>query len=202
MIRHECEPGSEEWRRLRLGIPSASQASRIITPKGKPSLSRTKYMHELVAERLLDDWLGDDAGQFAARGTEMEIEAVRLYEMLTDTDTEPGGWCLTDDGRAGCSPDRLIMGAKRGVEVKCPKPSTHVAYMLSDGHGDDYGLQIQWSLWVTGFDSWDLISYHPELPHAMLRVGRNEPLIKLINDRAAEFCDELETMHEKARNLA
>ena len=36
MIFHNVAPGSDEWRHLRLGIPTASQFDRILTASGKP----------------------------------------------------------------------------------------------------------------------------------------------------------------------
>ena len=43
MIIHPAEQGSAAWTEARLGIPTASQFSRIITPGGKLSKSRDGY---------------------------------------------------------------------------------------------------------------------------------------------------------------
>ena len=205
MIRHDCEPGSAEWLQLRLGKPTASQAHRIITPTGKPSGSWDGYLHELIAERLLGTSIGPDATDFMQRGSLLEAEAVKFYEFTADVDTVPGGFVTTDNGKAGCSPDRLVLadGAPvRGVEVKCPKASTHVGYMLTHGAvAKEHGLQVQFSLWVTGLETWDLLSYNPELPEALMRITRNEPLIKLIESSTRSFCDELDELHERALKL-
>jgi hypothetical protein len=189
-------PGSDEWRQARIGIPTASGAHRIVTAGGKLSSQRDSYLCELAAERLLGTWLDTDAGDFAARGTALEPQAVAFYELLTNADTIPGGFCTTDDGRAGCSPDRLVLvdgKPLRGLEIKCPKPSTHVGYLLNQDHDAKYKTQVQYSLWVSGLQSWDIVSYHPGMPEALIRIPRNEPLIKIMSDRTAEFCDELDT---------
>ena len=54
---HACEQYSDDWFRLRLGIPTASQFHNIVTPLGRPTdnRERRKYMLRLVAERLLSD---------------------------------------------------------------------------------------------------------------------------------------------------
>ena len=194
-----CEPGSDEWHRARLGIPTASQAKRILTPsKLSPSEQRDGYMHELIAERLLGTWLDDGRTDFMARGNALEAEAVKYYEFAYDSTTQPGGFCTTDDGRAGCSPDRLV-NPEGGLEIKCPKPSTHAGYLVKpDALVKDYKLQVLFMLWVTGRPWWDLLSYHPEMPPALVRVPRDEPSIKLIGDRMREFCDELETLYKVA----
>ena len=193
-----CEQGSDEWHQARLGIPTASAAKRILKPATlAPSDSRDGYMHELIAERLPGTWLDDGRTDFMARGNALEGEAVRYYEFAYDATTQNGGFCMTDDGRAGCSPDRLV-GDEGGLEIKCPKPSTHAGYLLTNGHAKDYKLQVQFTLWVTGRPWWDLLSYHPEMPPALVRVTRDEPAIKLIGDRMREFCDELETLYKVA----
>ena len=49
MIELPCQQGSVEWFEARLGIPTASEFSRIVTPTGKLSASRHAYMGELLA---------------------------------------------------------------------------------------------------------------------------------------------------------
>ena len=54
MIVLNCKQGSDEWIQARLGIPTASQFHRIITPKTmKPAASAEGYIDQLVAEYLL-----------------------------------------------------------------------------------------------------------------------------------------------------
>ena len=43
MIVHPAEQGSAAWVEARLGIPTSSQFSRILTPGGKLSTSRDGY---------------------------------------------------------------------------------------------------------------------------------------------------------------
>jgi hypothetical protein len=52
MIILDHEQGSPEWLAARLGKPSASCFSRLITNSGKPSSSADGYINELIAERL------------------------------------------------------------------------------------------------------------------------------------------------------
>ena len=48
MIELPCQQGSVEWFEARLGIPTASEFSRIVTPTGKLSAARVTYMGELL----------------------------------------------------------------------------------------------------------------------------------------------------------
>ena len=44
---------SEEYDRLKLGIPTSSHFHNIITPQGKPSKQWRQYACVLIAERIL-----------------------------------------------------------------------------------------------------------------------------------------------------
>ena len=52
MIISPYEQGTEEWLAARLGKPSASMFSKLITMTGKPSASADGYINQLLAERL------------------------------------------------------------------------------------------------------------------------------------------------------
>ena len=51
MIEHPARQGTDEWIHARLGIPTASQFDKILTPaKMELSSQATDYMHKLLAE--------------------------------------------------------------------------------------------------------------------------------------------------------
>lgn len=196
MIRHDCAQGSPEWHALRLGIPTASNFGRILTPTGRPSASADAYMHELIAERMLGVALSAESVDFMERGKALEAEAVAWFELQTGADTEAVGFCTTDDGRIGCSPDRLV-DSVAGLEVKCPSPAVHVGYLLDGGISDKYRPQVQGGLWITGRKSWWTLSYHPDMPPAMVRVAADEEYIVTLSEALTTFCDRLDAACEK-----
>ena len=49
MIPLDVEQGSRAWIEARLGIPTASEFSRIVTPGGKLSASRDEYAGKLIS---------------------------------------------------------------------------------------------------------------------------------------------------------
>ena len=53
MIVLDCVQGSQAWIDARLGIPTASQFSRIVTPTGRASTAAEGYTAELLAEWAL-----------------------------------------------------------------------------------------------------------------------------------------------------
>lgn len=191
MIRADFDQGSAAWVEARLGLPTASQFHRIITPTTmKPSASAVGYRHELLAEWLMGEPLEVMDEGFMERGMMLEDGARRFYEMMRETDVERVGFLWREDRRCGCSPDGLV-GDRGGVEIKCPSPGIHVSYLLG-GPGDKYRAQIQGCLWIAERDWWDFLSYHPTMPPALIRVERDEPFIAALADAVTRFCDELD----------
>lgn len=181
MIHHVVTQGTTEWLMLRLGRPTASEFSRIITPAGKPSSQASDYCNELLGELILGRPLDADSFPWMERGKLLEDEARKFYEMDRGVDLEPAGFCTTDDGLVGASPDAFC-GADGLVEVKCPSPGVHVGYLLDAARGadDKYRAQLQGQLYVTGRDWVDIISYHPEMPAAIVHVGRDEKFLEAL----------------------
>ena len=190
MIRLDVQQGSPEWAHARLGIPTASEFSRILTPKTlRPSESAVGYHNELLAEWLLGEPLesGDDG--FMRRGHVLEEDAVRYYEFERGLDVDRVGFVLRDDRRSGCSPDGLV-GVDGLLEIKCPSPAMHVGYLL-EAPVDKYRLQVQGNVWIAERDWCDLLSYHPSLPPALVRCYRDDKVIKALAAVVEAFCDHL-----------
>ena len=176
MIVVDCLQGEDLWQQIRLGIPTASRFSDILTPKTlKPSKSMAKYANELLAEWIIGEPADTGETPWMERGKELEEAAVKWYEFEHDCDTEEIGFVLTDNGLMGCSPDRFV-GTDGGVEIKCPSAKVHVGYLLGD-IAAEHRCQVQGCLWITGRDHWDVVSYNPVIPKAYVRVQRDEEFI-------------------------
>lgn len=195
MIILDVLQGSDEWVALRAGIPTASRFDEIITPKTmKPSQSRDKYMHELIAEQLGHP-KESATSQYIERGTDTELKAVRYYEMERGVDTEQVGFVLRDDRKVGCSPDRLV-GSEGLLEIKCPAPHIHIGYLL-DEQGIGYKAQCQGQLWLTDRSYIDTLSYSPVMPPALVRQARDEVFIKALAAAVDQFISYMEESKEK-----
>ena len=200
MIRIECEQGGQEWLRAKVGIPSASNMHRILTPKTmKPSAAMEGYAYELIAERLLGRPLDDATTEFMQRGNLLEKSARDWYALQRDCDVERVGFITRDDGRVGCSPDGLI-GAKRGLEIKCPSAAVHVGYMLGEA-ADKYRCQVQSSLWITEREAWDWVSFNPELSPVLIEFHRDEPFITALAAAVEQFLSMRDEMLLKLARL-
>ena len=177
MIRYDCVQGSPEWLALHIGRPTASGFDRILTAKTrKPSAQAEKYAVELCTGWLLGQ-LPDAAAStgWMARGLELEAQARAYYEWETDTTVEQVGFCTTDDGLIGCSPDFLV-GDEGGGEIKCLSAVNHVSALLG-ATDDSYVLQVQGCLFVTGLKFWDRVWFNPAIKPLIIRVERDHETI-------------------------
>lgn len=194
----DISQNTDEWTTARLGLPTASQADKIITPLGKPSAQWKVYANKCIAEKILkrpvDFSIADS--KWMERGHELEKDAINYYEAQTSIDTMPGGFVISDNGTCGCSPDRLA-GYEGLLETKCPAPHTQIGYLLSQMPGnedkgieDKYTPQLQMQLFVTGRKWVDILSYDPDFPdHVIMRVTRNDAYIKCLEALLEKFND-------------
>jgi len=193
---YDCIQGTPEWSYLRAGLPTASQFDRIVTPKGKISTQAERYMFELLAERMMGHPVTEYMSHWMDRGSQTEAEAVRFYEFTRDESTVKVGFITNDAGTIGASPDRLV-GERGLLEIKVPKESTHVAYMMQSGSAyEEYRVQTQGQLWIAEREWNDLLSYHPELPEAIIRIGRDDLFIKILESAVTAFSEQLEEQWE------
>lgn len=188
MIIHDIEQRSPEWYRVRMGIPTASEFSQLVTPTGRPSKSAATYARFLAAEmfigRPLDMWTGN---AWTDRGREMESQALSLYEFARDVECHKVGFVTNDAGTAGCSPDALI-GDDGMLEIKCLKAEHHIAAIMHHKeHGTcppDYVPQTQGQLMLCERAWCDVLFYYPELPALTIRQN---PLPAFVSVLAAQI---------------
>lgn len=178
LIILDCEQGSDEWLRARMGIPTGTGIGRIVSPAGKIS-KETSYFAELIAETQIDiSSLPSIKSKAMERGNELEPLARERYEFETDTVvTEVGGVYLDENLEVMVSPDGLIPNLRKGLEIKCPDMKTHIKYILENTLPNEYTIQVMSNLWATGYDTWDFVSYCPEFepfPFFMLTIKRDE----------------------------
>ena len=174
--------GSPEWLASRLGRPSASNFGRLVTGSGKPSSSAESYINEMIAERLTGRSKPFYTNEHMERGNALEPEAREAYEFITDFEVVETGFILHDSEEFGCSPDGLV-AEQGGLEIKCPSDSVHVSYLRAGKVPSKYYQQVQGCLWITGREWWDFMSYHPEMPHLLVRAHRNEKYIEAMAEQ-------------------
>lgn len=194
---HDFEQYSDEWYAIRLGKPTASAFDKIVTTKGEPSKSRQKYLYRLAGEFVAGKAEETYQNAAMARGLELEAEARKLYEFKHNTEVQQVGFCESDGGTYGASPDGLV-GEKGNIEIKCPIASTHVGYMLNPSLLlKEYFQQVHGQMFVAEREWTDLLSYYPSLRSVEIRVYRDEDFIEKLEKELKLFCFELKKIVDK-----
>ena len=175
---HNVEQRSDEWYALRLGVPTASEYDKAVTPKkGELSTQSTKFAGKLAYEIFTGETCGDFfQSEWMERGKELEDEARAQYGLVYDVDVREVGF-ITDDKGRGCSPDGLI-GDDGMIVIKCLKPDGYMAALLKweqDRQIDDkYIPQVMGQMLVAGRAWCDLVFYCPKCPLVAAKIEPNE----------------------------
>lgn len=195
MIRLDHVQGSPEWLTARLGIPTASQFHRVMTEKTeKYSAGSTGYAIELAFERITGQEVDGGSSAFMERGSTLEAKARAWYAMTRGVEVEEVGLCLTDDRKAGSSPDAFV-GAAGGLEIKCLGALGHLAAV--NGEFPAKMTQVQGGMWVCEREWWDVVAYNPDLTCAVWRVWRDEEYIRNLAACMARFHEECEEVYQR-----
>ncbi len=172
----DCVQGTDTWWEAKRGVPSASNFDQIITPKKMTaSASQIPFI-----TRLIEDIKNPSPNYFTTQGGPVnaatdygratEDEARRWYEIQPEAGkVTQVGFCLTDDGRFGCSPDGLV-DPDGGLELKCPTRHVHLLYLLAGVLPLEYKCQVHGCLVVTGRKWWDFVSYCKDEEKFRVRV--------------------------------
>jgi predicted phage-related endonuclease len=198
----EIEQRTDEWFEARLGIPTASQFSKIIAKgrSGGESLQRLKYMRELAGERITGKPAESYSNGYTERGRKVEEEARCYYELINDVDVECIGFvrnCI-DGHYYGCSPDGLV--GKHGLlEIKTAKPDILIEIIEKKKVPSEHMAQIQGQIWVCQRDWCDFFAYYPGMPPFIKRVERDDEYIARLADAVASFNRELAKLVERIR---
>lgn len=190
MIVHDVQQGSEAWKALRRGIPTASEFDALVTPEWKVRTGQTPetFLNKKLCERLLGYSSSElNAASYAMdQGTILENEARPWYEFTQGQKVQTVGFITTADGMAGCSPDGLI-GDDSGLEVKCPQAETHIRYLLAGSVPKEYAAQVQGCMFVTQRPRWVFVSYSRVLRPMIVEVEADPTAQAAISDALAKF---------------
>ena len=185
--------GSEEWHAARCGLLTASEIKLIVTPTLKIASNAKERAHlwELAAQRISRFVEPQYISDAMLRGHEDEIIARALYAENYEPVEECG--FVTNDKwgfTLGCSPDGLV-GEDGIIECKsrCQKyqVQTIVEHYETGKTPEEYALQIQASLLVTGRKWCDFISYSGGLPMWVVRVFPDDAMQDAIIDAASKY---------------
>lgn len=210
------EQGSDEWLKARLGVITASEFGKIITPNGSKSASANEYMGKLIAEHLTGEQQDNYCSDDMARGSELEPKARFFFETIKGVGVREFGMVFkTSDNNIACSPDGLVFKYPKcgyirdeidliyneGLEIKCPKLSNHISCVIGGVMPKKHIPQVQGSMWVTGADGWWFMSYHPDYKPLIIFVERDNAYIEKMEKIILSF-SELLQIHKYSKNNA
>ena len=194
----ECEQGTEEWHRARMGIPTASEFSTVLAKgrNGGDSKARKTYLYKLAGEILTGQPMEGYSNAHMERGHMMEPEARAAYSFIKDAEPVQVGFIR--NGRAGASPDSLI-GADGLLEIKTKLPHLMVEAIVRDDMPPEHKAQCQGQLWIAEREWIDIACYWPGMPLFTHRAQRDEEYIAELAKAVDAFNAELDAIVERVR---
>lgn len=204
----KADQHSAQWFADRLGIPTASEMSKLLTASNlKLSAQRREYAVRLVGERLLGRPEETPCTAAMERGIELEAEAREYFELTESVQVAEVGLCKHDTLEVGASPDGLIglreenglYVADAGAEIKCPGLKRHTLTLVEKAMPSAHMPQVQTSLWVTGVPVWHFISYYPEMPDFRAEILPDPRWQDALSEHVPAFLRELDALESELR---
>lgn len=198
----EIIQGSDEWFAARLGRATCSKYKDVLA-KGEGK-TRTKYLKQLVAERLTGEVEEGFSNGHTDRGTEQEPFARMSYEAITGNLVEEVGFIQHATLMTGGSPDGLI-GIDGGCEIKSVLSTVQIDTIEAGGYPSSHKAQIQGLLWITGRSWFDFCSFSPKMPENLrtyiFRVQRDELYIATLASEVITFLDGVDSLVAKLKGM-
>lgn len=204
LIFHDCEQQTDAWFKVKRGKISGSTAAPLISDpsKGSDGLSVGAWtLVESIAGQIISGECEDsfEGNYYTDRGNRLEPIAKRAYENKYFVDVNEVGFIEWPNQMAGCSPDGgVAIAVNKGIEIKCLSMQKHIHWLrmldsinpknqkqLEKITTNNHYRQIQWCLYVTKFEEWDLVRFHPKAGKSKLSDATILPNSKM-QDRFAE----------------
>ena len=181
--------GSQEWHDLRTGIITASEMKLILTATLKTANNDKSRSHdfEIVAQRAMNFTEETFPTSAMERRQFEEIYAKDLYSEHIEGVRECG--FITNDEFGfvlGSSPDGLV-GEDGMIEVKSRCQKHQAKTVINNEMPDEYMLQVQSGLLVSGRKWCDFISYSNGMPMFIKRVYPDKDVHAKIIEAATLF---------------
>lgn len=185
--------GSDSWLAARTGILTASEMKLIVTPTLKCASNEKERSHlfELLAQRITkhveptyvsDDMLRGVEDEIFARATYAEKYG-EVHDMGFITNDE---WGFT----IGFSPDGLV-GDDGFIECKSRRQKFQVETIVTGVVPQEYVIQIQTGMLVSGRQWCDFVSYCGGMPMVTIRMYPDAKIQEAILQAAESFEERL-----------
>jgi hypothetical protein len=182
--------GTEEWLKARLGLLTASEMCRIITPTTLKAAANDKqraHVYEIAAQRISDyvepTYIGDEM----LRGQEDEIDARDVYREIYAPTDDVG--FITNDRfgfTIGYSPDGLVADDGQ-IEIKSRRQHFQIETISRGAIPSEHVIQVQTGLLVSERSWCDFVSYSAGLPMFVIRAEPVPEIQEAIVEAATAF---------------
>ncbi len=161
LIWHEVEQGTTEWFDLRRGKITSSTCHPLLVNGKKNGLGTGAWtlIYDLAGEIVTKPPHNDWDTHATERGKALEPIAIAEYSEETWYNVREVGFVELSK-YAGTSPDGIIVGENKGVEIKCLMHKEHMR-IIDNGFDKSHFVQCQWHMFILGWDKWDLVYFHP-----------------------------------------
>lgn len=194
-IFRDIVQGSEEWHTVRRGILTASKIDKLVTPTLKLADNEGSrgLLYEIMAERLTGFTEDTFVSYDMMKGHESEIYARQVYSE-TYAPVEQVGFVTNDKWGfvIGASPDGLVHGKPKGIEVKSHKAKIHLKNIFEADIPREDLIQVQTLMLVLEYPEWDYISYCGGLPMKTMTIAADPSIQDVIVKGAENFEKALE----------
>jgi hypothetical protein len=192
------EQGSDAWKIPKLGVPSGSNILKALAKKGTET--RNTYLMDLVGQ-IATKRFDEINGKALEHGTINEPAARAAYSFESGLKIEETGFIYCEERRIGVSPDGLIPSINKGLEIKNPFTArVHADFLCNDKVKNEYEMQVMFSLYVTGMETWDFCSYHSAFKTSMLKIKtfeKDEKIFDRFDNELPIFMQDLDNALEK-----
>jgi len=193
IFENKFKQGSESWLAARMQSIGGTGISKLITTKGARSKSREDYIYTKAGQRLTGKSKSVFQTYEMTWGHTYEPEAREIFEITKDVEVETCAMIFSDENRNWhISPDGYMDNA--GLEIKCPQLKAYDKYVSGGVLPTEHILQVQTSLALTDFEHWFYMVYFPGLKPMILKIERDETLIKIIKAEVKIFNRDLENL--------
>jgi len=208
---YDIDQNSPEWFDARICSIGGTGINKV-AGGGK---GRKDLLYEFAGELITGVPAESFKFRHADRGHEFEPDARDYYAFTRGIEVKQCGLVKADEPHKHVSPDGLVSDSG-GLEIKTRIPSVFVKAFVEDTVDIAVRRQIQWSIWITERDWWDLVLYCPEMMSQgvepiIKRVYRDEKpkskrmewvTGKKLNDAANEFIKEMNELANRIRRAA
>lgn len=195
---YDVAQDSDEWKQLRMGIPTASCFGDVLAGGG--GKVRDLYMRKLVGELISGVPRSDFVSAAMQRGMDMEAQIAAEYSLDTGHKIERIGFVrrTLDDWFIGYSPDGFV-GDDRIVEIKKADPHVLIELLETDRFPMEHWPQVQGGMLASGRKFADLVVGFPGMPQFRRTVKRDDAYARVLLDAVSVFSKAMLARVERIR---